>query len=79
MVAATVIGGGGLVVAAPAAHAAEASDVVAKLPISSFSDMVVDSVNDMPRARRDVTDTVSYEGDDLHTGSSASAKVYVTR
>ncbi|WP_256356333.1 Ig-like domain repeat protein [Streptomyces sp. PKU-EA00015] len=46
MVAATVISGGGLVVAAPAAHAAEASDVVAKLPISSFSDMVVDSVHE---------------------------------
>ncbi|MER6613951.1 hypothetical protein [Streptomyces xantholiticus] len=37
------------------------------------------TVNDMPRARRDVTYTVSYEGDDLHTGSSASATVYVTR
>lgn len=46
MVAAAVIGGSGIVLAAPAAHAAEPSDVVAKLPITSFSDMVVDSVNE---------------------------------
>lgn len=45
MVAAAVIGGGGIVLAAPVAHAAETSDVVAKLPFSSFSDMVVDSVH----------------------------------
>lgn len=44
-VAALAVGGTGLVLAAPAAHAAEASDVVAKLPASSFSDMVVDSRN----------------------------------
>ncbi|MEV3989420.1 Ig-like domain repeat protein [Streptomyces sp. NPDC049837] len=40
------LGTTGLVAAAaPAAYAAGASDVVAKLPISSFSDMVVDSAN----------------------------------
>jgi hypothetical protein len=45
MVAAAVVGGSGILLAAPAAHAAEPSDVVAKLPFSSFSDLVVDSVN----------------------------------
>jgi hypothetical protein len=45
MVAAAVVSGSGMVLAAPAAHASEASDVVAKLPVSSFSDMVVDSQN----------------------------------
>ncbi|MEU0086503.1 Ig-like domain repeat protein [Streptomyces sp. NPDC006274] len=45
MVAAAVVGGSGILLAAPAAHAAEPSDVVAKLPFSTFSDLVVDSVN----------------------------------
>jgi hypothetical protein len=46
MVAAAVIGGSGILLAAPAAHATEPSDVVAKLPFSSFSDLVVDSVHE---------------------------------
>ncbi|MER7570675.1 Ig-like domain repeat protein [Streptomyces sp. NPDC126514] len=37
------------------------------------------TVNDIPRARRDVTYTVSWPGDDLHLGASASATVHVTR
>jgi hypothetical protein len=37
------------------------------------------TVRDLPRARRDVTYTVSYGGDALHSGSTASATVYVRR
>ncbi|MFI6011724.1 Ig-like domain repeat protein [Streptomyces sp. NPDC051243] len=37
------------------------------------------TINDIPRARRDVTYTVSWPGDDLHTASTASATVYVRR
>lgn len=44
LLAATLTGGGLTLAAAPAAHAA-ASDVVAKLPISSFSALAVDSVH----------------------------------
>ncbi|MFD7403845.1 Ig-like domain repeat protein [Streptomyces sp. NPDC059866] len=37
------------------------------------------TINDLPRTRGDVTYTVSWPGDDLHTASSASATVYVRR
>ncbi|MCF3131134.1 Ig-like domain repeat protein [Streptomyces olivochromogenes] len=37
------------------------------------------TINDIPRTRREVTYTVSWPGDDLHTSSTASATVYVTR
>ncbi|MDN3260437.1 Ig-like domain repeat protein [Streptomyces sp. CSDS2] len=37
------------------------------------------TVDDLPRARRQVTYTVSWPGDDLHTGATASATVRVTR
>ncbi len=37
------------------------------------------TVDDLPRTRRDTTYTVSWAGDDLHEGSSASATVRVTR
>ncbi|MFJ8545491.1 Ig-like domain repeat protein [Streptomyces sp. NPDC093586] len=36
------------------------------------------TVDDLPRTRRDTTYTVSWPGDDLHTGSTASATVRVT-
>ncbi|MDN3027315.1 Ig-like domain repeat protein [Streptomyces sp. S.PB5] len=37
------------------------------------------TVNDIPRTRRETTYKVSWPGDDLHTASTASATVYVTR
>ncbi|MEU6915399.1 Ig-like domain repeat protein [Streptomyces olindensis] len=37
------------------------------------------TINDVPRTRREVTYTVSWPGDDLHDGSTASAEVYVRR
>ena len=37
------------------------------------------AVDDLPRTRREVTYTVSWPGDDLHTGATASATVYVRR
>ncbi|MCX3062399.1 WD40 repeat domain-containing protein [Streptomyces beihaiensis] len=37
------------------------------------------TIKDLPRERKDVTYTVSWPGDDLHEGSSASATVYVTK
>jgi hypothetical protein len=37
------------------------------------------TIDDLPRTRRSVTYTVSWPGDDLHTGSTASATVNVTR
>ncbi|MEU6176854.1 hypothetical protein [Streptomyces coeruleorubidus] len=37
------------------------------------------TINDVPRTRREVTYTVSWPGDDLHNGSTASAEVYVRR
>jgi hypothetical protein len=37
------------------------------------------TINDIPRTRRETTYTVSWPGDDLHHGSTASATVYVTR
>ncbi|MGW3498730.1 transposase family protein [Streptomyces sp. NPDC001020] len=37
------------------------------------------TINDIPRARREVTYTVSWPGDGLHTASSASATVFVKR
>ncbi|GAA2763324.1 hypothetical protein GCM10010103_23650 [Streptomyces paradoxus] len=37
------------------------------------------TINDVPRTRREVTYTVSWPGDDLHEGSTASAEVYVRR
>ncbi|MBD0843125.1 Ig-like domain repeat protein [Streptomyces sp. TRM68416] len=37
------------------------------------------TVNDIPRTRRETTYTVSWPGDDLHEGATASATVYVTR
>ncbi|MEW2261003.1 Ig-like domain repeat protein [Streptomyces sp. NPDC047853] len=37
------------------------------------------TVDDLPRARRNTTYTVSWPGDDLHEGSTASATVRVTR
>ncbi|CAL9452905.1 Ig-like domain repeat protein [Streptomyces sp. enrichment culture] len=37
------------------------------------------TVDDLPRTRRETTYTVSWPGDDLHEGSTASATVYVTR
>ncbi|MGF0170543.1 Ig-like domain repeat protein [Streptomyces sp. Marseille-Q5077] len=37
------------------------------------------TINDIPRARRNVTYTVSWPGDDLHSASTASATVFVTR
>jgi len=37
------------------------------------------TINDIPRARREVTYTVTWPGDTLHTGSTASATVFVRR
>ncbi|MFE9772665.1 Ig-like domain repeat protein [Streptomyces sp. NPDC005931] len=37
------------------------------------------TIDDLPRTRRETTYTVSWAGDDLHEGSTASATVYVTR
>ncbi len=37
------------------------------------------TVNDIPRTRRETTYRVSWQGDDLHEGATASATVYVTR
>ncbi|MES5824116.1 Ig-like domain repeat protein [Streptomyces sp. RG80] len=37
------------------------------------------TINDIPRTRRETTYKVSWPGDELHTGSTASATVYVTR
>jgi hypothetical protein len=37
------------------------------------------TINDVPRARREVTYTVGRPGDDLHNGATASAEVYVRR
>ncbi|MGW7793169.1 Ig-like domain repeat protein, partial [Streptomyces tricolor] len=37
------------------------------------------AVDDLPRTRREATYTVSWAGDDLHTGATASATVYVRR
>ncbi|MFI7012969.1 hypothetical protein [Streptomyces sp. NPDC050164] len=37
------------------------------------------TIADVPRTRREVTYTVSWPGDDLHNGSTASAEVYVRR
>ncbi|GHG99007.1 Ig-like domain repeat protein [Streptomyces rubradiris] len=37
------------------------------------------TIDDLPRARRQVTYTVSWPGDDLHTDATASATVRVTR
>ncbi|MFF9581021.1 Ig-like domain repeat protein [Streptomyces achromogenes] len=37
------------------------------------------TIDDLPRTRRQVTYTVSWPGDDLHTSATASATVYVTR
>ncbi|MEU3413055.1 Ig-like domain repeat protein [Streptomyces sp. NPDC006658] len=37
------------------------------------------TVDDLPRTRREVTYTVSWPGDDLHTGATTSATVYVRR
>jgi hypothetical protein len=37
------------------------------------------TINDIPRTRREVTYTVSWPGDDLHTASTASATVFVRR
>lgn len=37
------------------------------------------TVNDIPRTRRETTYTISWAGDDLHTGSTASATVVVRR
>lgn len=37
------------------------------------------TINDIPRTRREVTYTVSWPGDDLHDGSTATATVYVRR
>ncbi|MFF7367991.1 Ig-like domain repeat protein [Streptomyces tricolor] len=37
------------------------------------------AVDDLPRTRRETTYTVSWAGDDLHTGATASATVYVRR
>jgi hypothetical protein len=37
------------------------------------------TINDIPRTRREVTYTVSWPGDGLHAGSTASAEVYVRR
>ncbi|MHB9852005.1 hypothetical protein ACSYGO_22505 [Streptomyces krungchingensis] len=37
------------------------------------------TIDDIPRARREVTYTVSWPGDDLHDASEAQATVYVTR
>ncbi|OIJ88200.1 hypothetical protein BIV24_21695 [Streptomyces colonosanans] len=37
------------------------------------------TIDDIPRAKRDVTYTVSWPGDDLHTASTASATVNVKR
>ncbi|CAM5584940.1 Ig-like domain repeat protein [Streptomyces griseomycini] len=37
------------------------------------------TLDDMPRTRRETTYTVSWPGDDLHEGSTASATVHVTR
>ena len=37
------------------------------------------TIDDLPRTRRDTTYTVSWPGDDLHEGATASATVHVTR
>ncbi|MFI9424447.1 Ig-like domain repeat protein [Streptomyces achromogenes] len=37
------------------------------------------AIDDLPRTRRQVTYTVSWPGDDLHTSAMASATVYVSR
>ncbi|MET9017628.1 Ig-like domain repeat protein [Streptomyces olivaceoviridis] len=37
------------------------------------------TVDDLPRTRREVTYTVGWPGDDLHTGATASVTVYVRR
>ncbi|WAZ23793.1 Ig-like domain repeat protein [Streptomyces cinnabarinus] len=37
------------------------------------------TINDIPRTRRETTYKVTWPGDDLHTSSTASATVYVTR
>nr|WP_257003197.1 hypothetical protein [Streptomyces sp. Alain-F2R5] len=37
------------------------------------------TIDDLPRTRRDTTYTVSWPGDDLHAGATASATVRVTR
>jgi hypothetical protein len=37
------------------------------------------TINDVPRTRREVTYTVSWPGDALHEGTTASAEVYVRR
>lgn len=37
------------------------------------------AIGDLPRTRRQVTYTVSWPGDDLHTSATASATVYVSR
>jgi hypothetical protein len=37
------------------------------------------TINDIPRTRREVTYTVTWPGDTLHTGSTASATVFVRR
>ena len=37
------------------------------------------TINDIPRTYRDVTYTVTWPGDGLHQGSTASAEVYVRR
>ncbi|MFD5587814.1 Ig-like domain repeat protein [Streptomyces sp. NPDC127063] len=37
------------------------------------------TIDDLPRARRDVTYKVTWPGDDLHLASSSSATVFVTR
>lgn len=37
------------------------------------------TVDDLPRTRREVTYAVSWPGDDLHTGATASATVFVRR
>ncbi|CCK27796.1 hypothetical protein BN159_3417 [Streptomyces davaonensis JCM 4913] len=37
------------------------------------------TINDIPRTRRETTYKVTWPGDDLHTSSTASAEVYVTR
>ncbi|MGW1606310.1 Ig-like domain repeat protein [Streptomyces eurythermus] len=37
------------------------------------------TIDDLPRTRRQVTYTVGWPGDDLHTGATASATVYVGR
>ncbi|WP_258566154.1 Ig-like domain repeat protein [Streptomyces parvulus] len=59
----------------------ERSDRLGTGPLSSVT-VAADgtfAVDDLPRARRDTTYTLSWPGDDLHTGSTASATVRVTR